>query len=200
MALLGTKLHVPTPRRRLVPRSRLVDQLPSDTGPLPRLILVCAPAGFGKTTLLSQWLTQHAESLRVAWLSLDAEDNDPQRFLTNVVAAVQATAPHVGADAAALLQTSGAAAARGVVVSLLNDLDGLDGTFVLAIDDYHLIESPEVHGAMAFLLDHLPAYAAVAITTRADPPLPVSRLRTRGELLEVRASDLRFTRGRRPPS
>ena len=195
MALLGTKLHVPTPRRRLVPRSRLVDQLPGDTGPLPRLILVCAPAGFGKTTLLSQWLTQHTESRHVAWLSLDAEDNDPQRFLTNVVAAVQAAAPHVGADAAALLQTGGAAVARAVVVSLLNDLDSLDWPFVLALDDYHVIESPEVHDAMAFLLDHLPAYAGVAITTRADPPLPVTRLRTRGELLELRAADLRFTQG-----
>ena len=83
--------------------------------------------------------------------------------------------------------------ARGVVVSLLNDLDGLDGPFVLALDDYHVIESPEVHDAMTFLLDHLPAYVAVAITTRADPPLPVARLRTRGELLELRAADLRFT-------
>ena len=177
VALLGTKLHVPRPRRQLVPRSRLVDQLPWQAGPLPRLVLVCAPAGFGKTTLLSQWLTRwqaaaHAESRRVAWISLDAEDSDPRLFLTNLVAAVQAAAPDVGVDAAGLLQTGGGAVARAVMVSLLNDLDSLDGPFVLALDDYHVIESPEVHDAMAFLLDHLPAYAGVAITSRADPPLP----------------------------
>ena len=197
VALVGTKLHIPRPRRPLVPRSRLVDQLLGEAGPLPRLVLVCAPAGFGKTTLLGQWLTQWqaaepAECRRVAWISLDADDNDPRRFLTNVVAALQATA-QVGVDAAALLQTGGAGVARGVVVSLLNDLDGLDGPFVLALDDYHVIDSGEVHEAMTFLLDHLPAHAGVAITTRADPPLPVSRLRTRGELLELRAADLRFT-------
>ena len=198
VALLGTKLHVPRPRRQLVPRSRLVDQLPWQAGPLPRLVLVCAPAGFGKTTLLSQWLTRwqaaaHAESRRVAWISLDAEDSDPRLFLTNLVAAVQAVAPDVGVDAAGLLQTGGGAVARAVMVSLLNDLDGLDGPFVLALDDYHVIDSQEVHDAMAFLLDHLPAHAGVAVTSRADPPLPVARLRTRGELSELRAADLRFT-------
>jgi LuxR family maltose regulon positive regulatory protein len=103
VALPGTKLHRPRPRRQLVPRSRLVDQLPWQAGPLPRLILVCAPAGFGKTTLLSQWLARwqtapHAEPRRVAWISLDAEDSDPRLFLTNLVAAVQAAAPDVGVD------------------------------------------------------------------------------------------------------
>ena len=111
MALLGTKLHIPRPRRQLLPRSRLVDQLPWEAGPLPRLILVCAPAGFGKTTLLSQWLARwqtapHPEPRRVAWISLDVEDSDPRLFLTNLVAAVQAAAPGVGVDAAGLLQLS----------------------------------------------------------------------------------------------
>jgi len=119
LELLGTKLHVPRPRRQLVPRSRLVEQLPAEAGPLPRLVLVCAPAGFGKTTLLSQWLTRWqtaapAGSRRSAWLSLDAEDSDPRRFLTNVVAAIQATAPHVGSDAMALLQTDSATVAPAV--------------------------------------------------------------------------------------
>jgi LuxR family transcriptional regulator, maltose regulon positive regulatory protein len=198
VTLLGTKLHVPTPRRRLVPRPRLTDRMPLGADPLPRLVLVSAPAGFGKTTLLSQWLARWkaarpAESRRVAWLSLDAEDSDPRRFLANVVGAIQATAPEVGVDAAALLHADGAQVVPGVLVSLINDLDRLDGPIVLALDDYHVVESAEVHEAVTFLLDHLPGYAAVAITTRADPPVPVTRLRTRGELLELRAADLRFT-------
>jgi LuxR family maltose regulon positive regulatory protein len=161
------------------------------------LVLISAPAGFGKTTLLSQWLTQwrtvqEAGSGGVAWLSIDAEDSDPRRFLADVLAAIQATAPQVGVDAAALLQSDSAAVAPGVMVSLINDLDSLGGPFVLALDDYHVIESPQVHDAVTFLLDHLPAHVSVAITTRADPPFPVTRLRTRGELLELRAADLRF--------
>jgi ATP/maltotriose-dependent transcriptional regulator MalT len=198
VALLGTKLHIPTPRRQLVFRPRLTDQLPVGTGPLPRLVLVSAPAGFGKTTLLSQWLARwqavrHAGSRRVAWLSLDGEDSDPRRFLANLLAAIQATAPQAGVSAAALLQSDGAAVVPAVLVDLINDLDDLDGSMVLALDDYHVIDSHDVHEAVAFLLDHLPAAAGVAITTRADPPLPVARLRTRGELLELRAADLRFT-------
>ena len=198
VALLGTKLRMPTPRRQLVARPRLTDQMPLGATPLPRLVLVSAPAGFGKTTLLSQWLTQwltvqHVEPRRVAWLSLDAEDSDPRHFLANVLASIQATAPQVGVDAAALLQTDGVATAPGVMVSLINDLDTLDGPIVLALDDYHVLESQDVHDAVTFLLTHLPASASVAITTRSDPPLPVARLRTRGELLELRAADLRFT-------
>jgi LuxR family maltose regulon positive regulatory protein len=200
MALVGTKVHVPRPRRRLVPRSRLLDQLPEQDGPLPRLVLVCAPAGFGKTTLLSQWLARWrtarpAESRRVAWLSLDPEDDDPRLFLANLAVALQATAAHLGVDAAELLRAGGATVTRAVVVSLLNDLDDLDGPLVLVLDDYHVVESGEVHDAVTFLLEHLPTCVGVAITTRADPPLPVSRLRTRRELVELRATDLRFTQG-----
>jgi LuxR family maltose regulon positive regulatory protein len=198
VALLGTKLHIPTPRRQFVSRPRLTDQMPQETGPLPRLVLVSAPAGFGKTTLLSQWLLQWRTAeqdgcRRVAWLSLDTEDSDPRCFLANVLAAIQATAPQIGGEAAALLQSDSATVVPGVLANLINDLDSLDGPIVLALDDYHVIESQEVHEAVAFLLEHLPADASVAITTRADPPLPVTRLRTRGELLELRAADLRST-------
>lgn len=198
VALLGSKLHLPTPRRQLVPRPRLVDRMPLHADPLPRLVLVSAPAGFGKTTLLGQWVTQwqgmdQAETRRVAWFSLDPDDSDPRRFLTHLVAALRTAAPEVGPGAAALLQAGGAAVASRVLVSVINDLDRLDGPLVLALDDYHVIESTEVHEAVAFLLDHLPAHASVAITTRADPPLPLTRLRSRGELLELRAADLRFT-------
>ena len=195
MAPLVTKLHVPRSRRALVPRPRLVEQLPGEAGPLPRLVLVCAPAGFGKTTLLSQWLSpwQAAGSGRVAWLSLDPDDADERRFLTDVVAALRAAEPRIGVDAAALLESGGSTPSRSVLVSLVNDLEGLDGRVVLALDDYHVVESREVHDAVAFLLDHLPENTGIAITTRVDPPLPVARLRTRGELLELRAADLRFT-------
>ncbi|MEV5412925.1 LuxR C-terminal-related transcriptional regulator [Thermopolyspora sp. NPDC052614] len=162
------------------------------------MILLSAPAGFGKTTLLSQWLSQwrtvqHSEPRRVAWLSLEAEDNDPRRFLANLLAAIQTTAPQVGVDAAALVRGDGAAAASSVIVSLINDLDGLDGPIVVALDDYHVIDCHEVHKAVTFMIDHLPPYAGVALATRADPPLPVTRLRARGELVEFRAADLRFT-------
>ncbi|WP_116950262.1 LuxR C-terminal-related transcriptional regulator [Jiangella endophytica] len=200
MALLGTKLRMPTPRRRLVARPRLVDRLPLGADPLPRLVLVSAPAGFGKTTLLSQWLTRWradptSQPRHVAWISLDADDNDPRRFLADLLGAIRATTPQVGADTAALLHDDGGAWTSALLMGLTNDLDGLDAPLVLALDDYQAIESQDVHDALTFLLDHLPAHVGVAITTRADPPLPVTRLRTRAELFEVRAADLRF----RPP-
>jgi LuxR family maltose regulon positive regulatory protein len=172
---------------------------------MPRLVLVSAPAGFGKTTLLAQWLTsrpaedrdrdrdRRPHALRVAWLSLDAADAELRVFLTHLVAAVQATSPEVGAEALALMDTESGLPLEDVVASLVNDLDALAGATVVALDDYHVIDDPEVHDAVAFLLDHLPPQVTVAMTTRADPPLPLSRLRARGELLEVRAADLRFT-------
>ncbi len=170
---------------------------------MPRLVLISAPAGFGKTTLLSQWLTRDrtenppdrrtAQAPRVGWLSLDATDADPRAFLTHLVAALQATSPEVGADALALINTDRGLPVEDIVASLVNDLDALAGPTVVALDDYHVIDTAEVHRAVGFLLDHLPPQVTVAMTTRADPPLPLSRLRARGELLEVRAADLRFT-------
>ncbi|MGY4769112.1 tetratricopeptide repeat protein [Kribbella sp. CWNU-51] len=186
--ILGSKLHVPLPRRELVARPRLTASLRMDQGSQPRLVLVSAPAGFGKTTLMSQWLTATG---REAWLSLDSEDNDLRRFLVHLVASLRHL--EVGTDAAALLNTDRALPTEAILVSLINDLDLLQGSTVLALDDYHVIEAPEVHAAMTFLLDHLPPRATIAITTRADPPLPLARLRSRGELIELRAADLRFT-------
>ncbi|CAM3562239.1 LuxR C-terminal-related transcriptional regulator [Occultella aeris] len=193
MPLLGTKLHVPSPRRELVARSRLTGRLRTPDGAAPRLVLVAAPAGFGKTTLLSQWLAG-ADSTRVAWLSLDAADADPRRFLTHLLAAVQRTTPETGAEVMAQLDASGAAVpTEQVLVGLVNDLDALPGRTVIALDDYHLIDAESVHEAVTFLLDNLPPQVTLAITTRSDPPLPLSRLRARGDLLELRAADLRFT-------
>jgi LuxR family maltose regulon positive regulatory protein len=191
MAMLSTKLRIPVARRQLVPRTRLIEQLDFDAAAPPRLILVSAPAGFGKTTLLSAWL--NAGSARVAWLSLDEADNDLRRFLTQLVASLQATGTDVGNDALALLETPRAIPAEAVMTSLVNDLDQLPGQTVLALDDYHVIDGPEVHEAVTFLVEGLPPAASVAIATRSDPPLRLARLRSRGELLELRVADLRFT-------
>ena len=134
-----------------------------------------------------------SESPRVAWLSLDAEDSELRRFVTHLVAAIQTASPRVGAEALALLESDRALPAEAVLVSLVNDLDELAGPTVLALDDYHVIDAPDIHESVTFLLDHLPPQVTIAITTRADPPLPLARLRGRGELLELRAADLRFT-------
>ena len=205
MPLLGTKLRAPRARRQLVARERLVDALRADSATMPKLVLVSAPAGFGKTTLLTQWLTPRPgeepdhgrgpRARRVAWLSLDAAEADLRTFLTHLVAALRAASPEMGAEALALMDTERGLRVEDVVASLVNDLDALAGATVLALDDYHVIDDPEVHEAVAFLLEHLPPQVTVAMTTRADPPLPLSRLRARGELLEVRAADLRFTAG-----
>jgi len=195
MPVLGTKLHAPRPRRRLVDRERLTGRLAANAGGAPRLVLVAAPAGFGKTTLLTQWLAVDAGSPgRVAWLSLDRGDDDLRRFLTLLAAAIHAAAPEAGADALALLEAA-SAAPHDALVSLIDDLDGLDGPTVVALDDLHVVEAADVHEAVAFLLDNLPPQVTLAVATRADPPLPLSRLRARGELVEVRAAELRFTAG-----
>lgn len=193
MPVLGTKLHLPSPRRRLLPRARLTDQLRSGGGEGPRLVLVAAPAGFGKTTLLAQWLAAEKFQRRVAWLALDPGDADLRLFLTHLVAAIQTTQPDVGVEALALLEAAGRTPTNAVLVSLINDLELLAGPMVVALDDYHVIEGAAVHEAVMFFLDNLPPHVTLAMTTRADPPLPLSRLRVRGELVEVRAADLRFT-------
>jgi LuxR family maltose regulon positive regulatory protein len=191
MPVLGTKLRPPQPSRRLVQRARLTQRLGgADGGERARLILLAAPAGFGKTTLLVQWL---ASWPRVAWLALDRGDVELRSFLTHLVAAIQTVEPEVGVDALALMEGGSNAPPDAALVSLINDLDVLAGPTVLALDDYHVIDGPAVHEAMAFLLDNLPRQVTLAMTTRADPPLPLSRLRARGELVEVRAADLRFT-------
>ena len=202
MPVHGTKLRVPTPRRELVARDRLVDRLRTGPSTMPRLVLVSAPAGFGKTTLLSQWLaraepgqsrTTSAAAVRVAWLSLDTSDGGAHAFLTHLVAALQVTSPQVGIEALRLLDTGRDPDVEDVVASLVEDLDALAGETVVAIDDYHVVDSPPVHALVASLLDQLPPRVTLALTTRADPPLPLARWRARGELLEVRAADLRFT-------
>ena len=189
--MLESKLHVPRRRRDVVSRVRLDQRL--DRHALPAVALVSAPAGFGKTTLLTEWLAAGAEGMeRTAWLSLDRRDSDPSVFWSYVVAALRKVAPDVGTDALSALRST-PAALEIVVATLLNDLAGLDGDVVLVLDDYHVVESMDVHESMLFLIQHLPAQLHLVVASRADPPWPLGGLRARGELLEVRADDLRFT-------
>jgi LuxR family maltose regulon positive regulatory protein len=157
------------------------------------LTLVSAPAGFGKTTLLADWLaTTAAKGRSAAWLSLDQRDNDPALFWTYLVAALKTAAPGVGADALSLLQAP-QPPIEAVVATLLNDLSAISNDVVLVLDDYHVIDAREVQDGMAFLLEQLPAQIHLVIAGRADPALQLARLRGRGELIEIRAADLRFT-------
>jgi LuxR family maltose regulon positive regulatory protein len=189
--LLQTKLHVPRLRRGLVARPRLSELL---TGARESaLTLVSAPAGFGKTTLLAEWLaTDPVDERSVAWLALDERDNDPALFWTYLVAALQTAAPEVGAAALALLQSSQSPMGAGLT-TLLNDLHAVPHDVVLVLDDYHVIESRKVQDGMAFLLAQLPPQIHLVIAGRADPAMPLARLRGRGELVEIRAAELRFT-------
>ena len=193
--LLETKLYLPRPRRGLVPRPRLQDRL--HRGLSSRLMLVSAPAGFGKTTLLVDWMATVSASTdgtaATAWLSLDAGDNEVARFWTYVIAALRTVVPEIGADALGLLQEPQPPPAPVVLTTLLNDLGGADVDVVLVLDDYHVIGSSEVQAGMEFLLDHLPPALHLVIASRADPALPLPRLRARGDLVEIRAADLRFT-------
>ena len=187
--LLATKLHMPRPRTHLVPRAHLIERL--QQGVERALTLVSAPAGFGKTTLLAQWFAQ--SSTPVAWLSLEAEDNDPTRFLAYLIAALQTLGPQIGSTALALLRTPQPPSPEVVLAVLTNDLISREtGAFVLVLDDYHLITADPIHRGMAFLLEHLPPHMHLILATRADPPLPLARLRAQGQLCEVRTADLRF--------
>jgi LuxR family maltose regulon positive regulatory protein len=189
--LLETKIRAPRQRRAVVPRPRLVERL--DRGLEAALTLVSAPPGFGKTTLLTEWLAGvPAGGRRVAWLSLDQRDNDPVSFWTYVVAALQTAVPGVGAGALALLRSS-AAPVDAVLATLINDLAAEPGDVVLVLDDHHVIESRDVRDGIAFLVENLPPQLHLVLAGRADPALPLARLRARGELVEVRAADLRFT-------
>ena len=195
MPVLAAKLHLPEPRPDLVARDRLQERLTGPGHESTRLVLVCAPAGFGKTTALTQWLKARSTTLpcQVAWVSLDPDDNDVQRFLDHLLAALQRTGAELGRDARATIEAAGEPDIRRVLASLVNDLDLLAERTIIALDDYHEITSSAVHDAMQFLLDHLPAQVQVAITTRSDPPFAIARLRSNGGLVEVRSADLRFT-------
>ncbi|MGM7778777.1 LuxR C-terminal-related transcriptional regulator [Arthrobacter sp. KNU-44] len=189
--LLETKLHAPGPRRGLVRRPRLSDRL--SHADEQTLILVSAPAGFGKTTVLTEWLakaTAHGRS--VSWLSLDQRDNDPTLFWTYLVAALDKASNGLGAKALATLR-SPQPSTDAFLTTLINELQAATDRFILVLDDYHVIENQDVQEGLAFLVENLPAQLQLVIAGRADPALPLPRLRARGRLLEIRAADLRFT-------
>ena len=193
--LVDSKLHLPGRRAGAVPRPRLADRLAR--GLEGRLTLVSAPAGFGKTTALVELVEVVAgagpSGPAVAWVSLDEHDDEPGLFWSYVVAALQRVAGEVGAAALPLLQGPPSDSELGVA-ALLNDLGDLPRDVVLVLDDYHSVASGEIHDAVGYLLGHLPPRVHLVLATRADPPLPLSRLRARGELVEIRSADLRFTR------
>lgn len=186
-ALLATKLYAPVPRAGLVPRPRLIERL-GEAG----VVAVCAPAGYGKTMLLAEWV-RGAE--QTAWLSLDAGDNDPVRFWRHLSAALGALRPGLGDRLDPLLGPPAPASFEPMMTALVNELvtPPTDTHMRLVLDDYHLIDSRQVHAGIGFLLEHRPPHLRLVVASRTDPPLPLARLRARGELTELRAADLRFT-------
>ena len=191
-ALLTTKLYVPRAHPNLVPRPRLGELLTE--GMNRKLTLISAPAGFGKTTLLSEWRMLHSDSSRpIGWISLDGGDNDLARFLSYMVAALQNVEPGVGEDALLLLRSPQLPPVETIMTALINSVGQIPVEFVLLLDDYHVIANETIHCAVTFLLDYLPPQTHLVIASRVDPPLPLSRLRTRGQMTELRAADLRFT-------
>ncbi|HEX4660027.1 MAG TPA: hypothetical protein VH307_21795, partial [Streptosporangiaceae bacterium] len=189
--LLATKLHVPLAQPGFVARPRLARQL--DDGLARGLILVSAPAGFGKTSLLASWARTGSQP--VAWLSLDSGDNDPARFWRHAFAALDLAQPGIGARLAPLLSLSQPPPSEVLVTTLINDLAQRrePGQAALILDDYHLIDSPQLHASMAFLVEHLPPGLRLVLASRSEPPLPLARLRARGQVAELGAADLRFT-------
>jgi len=191
--LLVTKLHVPRPRLHLVHRPRLIQRL--QQGMEQALTLVSAPIGFGKSTLLSDWLASSA--IPVAWLSLELQDNEPARFLSYLLAALQADNPHLDTIRLTLHYPLQPPSMEAMLTLLINDLlihrVAAQERFVLVLDNYQAITDGTIHHALTFLLDHLPPWMHLVLATREDPPLPLAQLRGRDDLLELRASDLRFT-------
>lgn len=185
--LLSTKLTIPRVRPDRLARSRLIEAL--DDAMARELVLVCTPAGFGKTTLLADWATR--ARLPVAWLSLDAGDNDPAQFWRYVAAALDRVCE--GLEDQLLGPLTGPSASQGVVATLINAIEAQSSELVLVLDDYHVVESPLIHDGLAFLLSRIPRRLHVVVATRSDPPLSLSRLRARDQLAELRAADLRFT-------
>ncbi|HEU5089099.1 MAG TPA: LuxR family transcriptional regulator, partial [Roseiflexaceae bacterium] len=188
--VLASKLFVPPLRPNAVLRTGLIARL--NQGLHRKLTLISAPAGFGKTSLASAWIG--ACGRPAGWLSLDAADDDPARFMAYLVAALQIVAPTIGADVVTLLQSPQPPPIDALLPLLLNQISMLPQPALLVLDDYHVLNSGPIDQAVAFLVEHSPPQLHLVITTREDPPLPLARLRARGQLTELRAADLRFTR------
>lgn len=190
--LLAAKSAPPAIRARLIERAALIEMLSAE--PSRKLTLLSAPAGWGKTTLLAQWASGADDCRRRGWLSLDASDNDPARFWACVIAALGKASPGV-APRAFELNKVGADPRQVVLPTLLDELAAIDYQIALILDDYHLVENRTVHEQVAFVVERMPQTFQLVIATRSDPVLPLARLRARGELLELRAEELRFQAG-----
>jgi LuxR family maltose regulon positive regulatory protein len=189
--LLRTKLFIPRPRKNLVSRPRLIECL--NAGLDKKLTLIAAPAGFGKTTLLSEWIPQSPRC--VTWLSLDEDDNDPVKFWAYFIKSVQGLQDELGAGAFSLLQSPQTLPINSILTTLINDIIAFPDAFSIVLDDYHIIDSKAIHEGLTFLIEHQPVNMHLIITTRMDPPLPLARLRAKDQLTELRANALRFTAG-----
>ncbi len=208
-ALLQTKLYIPPLRPNLVPRPHLVDRLNRGLQPGHKLTLISAPPGFGKTTLVAEWLSSLTEEnsltptsahpytpTRLAWLSLDENDNDATRFLTYLIAALnylEGAENTVGKGALSMLQSTQPPPVEPVLTSLINDVVSAPDRHILVLDDYHLTDSSPIDDTLTFLLEHLPPQLHLVIAAREDPHLPLARLRAQGQLTELRGAELRFT-------
>jgi LuxR family transcriptional regulator, maltose regulon positive regulatory protein len=191
--LLATKFYIPPTRPQLVLRSELIEQV--NEGVQGQLTLICAPAGFGKTSLLSQWCSWRARQsqLPVAWVSLDASDNDPVQFWSYVITALRRLYSEMGEDTLLLLHSPQPPPIELILTTLLNALMAVAEEVALVLDDYHLITVPAIHQALTYLLEHLPPHIHLLLASRSDPPLPLARLRSRGQLTELRTDTLRFS-------
>ena len=187
MPILATKLYMPPARVGVVSRVRLIQRLNERR----KLTLISAPAGFGKTTLITEWATD--AGFPIAWVSLDEDDNDLARFLTYFVSALQTIDASIGDGLLDSFESNQAPPIQSTMTTLINQIAASPTKFVLVLDDYHLIENQSIDQAIAFLIDYLPPPMRLIIATRADPDLPLARLRGRGQLTELRVSDLRFT-------
>ena len=189
--ILATKLFIPPSPPKVVPRPRLMERLNQGLQHTPGFTLISAPAGFGKTTLISEWVA--SSGLPAGWLSLDESDHDPANFLVYVISALQEVTPKLGAGVLDLLQSPQPPPAESVLPALLNEITAIPGDFILVLEDYHVVDSKSVDDALTFFVEHLPHRMHLVVTTREDPALPLPRLRARGQLIELRAADLRFT-------
>ena len=190
--ILATKLYIPPPPPKVVVRTRLIERLNEglSAGGTPGVTLISAPAGFGKTTLVSEWVAGCGRP--AAWVSLDEGDSDPARFLTYLITALQTIAPTIGEGVLSALQSL-QSPPEAILTALLNEITTIPDHFILVLDDYHVIDARPVDQALTFLLEHLPPQMRLVIITREDPALPIPRLRARNQLIELRAVDLRFT-------
>jgi LuxR family maltose regulon positive regulatory protein len=189
--ILATKLYIPPPRPKIVLRPRLIERMNEGLSSGRKLTLISAPAGFGKTTLVSEWVAGCDRP--TAWLSLDEGDSDTTRFLIYLVSALQTIAPNIGESVLGVLQAPQPPPTESILIALLNEVTAIPDNFILVLDDYHMLDSKSIDNAFTFLLEHLPTQMHLVITTREDPNLPLAQLRARGKLTELRVVDLRFT-------